>query len=78
MFLQNLQPLHLDEEVVRAHVVPGHVLFTRPRRLRPQPGNFRLLHFAPCTNLLTSPLPSSEHCPCDLVENIYLISSVKV
>ena len=37
--LQNLQPLHLDEEVVRAHVVPGHVLFTRPRRLRPQPGS---------------------------------------
>ena len=47
MSLQNLQPLHLDEEVVRAHVVPGHVLFTRPRRLRPQPGSFRLLHFAP-------------------------------
>ena len=49
MSLQNLQPLHLDEEVVRAHVVPGHVLFTRPRRLRPQPGNFRLLHFVPPT-----------------------------
>ena len=74
MSLQNLQPLHLDEEVVRAHVVPGHVLFTRPRRLRPQPGSFRLLHFAPSCSYH----PSSEHCPCDIVENIYLISIVKV
>ena len=73
MSLQNLQPLHLDEEVVRAHVVPGHVLFTRPRRLRPQPGSFRLLHFAQPT---CSHHPFSE--PCDIVENIYLISIVKV
>ena len=27
----------MDEEVVRSHIVPGHVLFTRPRRLRPEP-----------------------------------------